>query len=320
MSSLPNVLSFGKSLVSDSSQIEGAKEHEDPDKTETIDVVSSASSSPSTKRIKITLTGPQETLMAPLIARARDARMPQPVLNDVYAVQVLDQIDHDIDKFRIDDPQAIMQTLRARCHDKWTAEFLANNPEATVVHLACGLDSRVQRLNPDLTKVRWIDLDLPDVIELRSQLMPCPEGDYTLIAADATDAAWLEQVPADRPTVIVCQGLLMYLEEEAGKRMIQQLVNHFKSGQLIVDCVGSIMLSLQHRVEVLTATGSSFKWGLDEPQTLEALHPQLKMLECLGPAELGGFSRMPLSARLMLSTYSYLPWFRYLSSYVRFTF
>ncbi|OTA95573.1 hypothetical protein M434DRAFT_69204 [Hypoxylon sp. CO27-5] len=271
-------------------------------------------------KIKIRLTGPQETLMAPLIARARDARMPQPVLNDMHAIQVLDRIDHDIDKFQIDDPQAVMQTLRAQCHDKWTAEFLANNPNATVVHIACGLDSRVQRLNPDLTKVRWIDLDLPDVIELRSQLMPCPEGDYTLIAADATDGAWLEQVPADRPTVIICQGLLMYLEEEAGKRMIIQLVNHFKSGQLIIDCVGSVMLSLQSRVGVLAATGSSFKWGLDDPKSLEALHPQLTMLECLGPAELDGFSRMPLSTRLMLSTYSYLPWFRYLSSYVRFTF
>ncbi|KAI0836415.1 putative polyketide synthase protein [Hypoxylon sp. FL0890] len=308
MASLPNLLRFGENLACASSQIGGAKEHDNPDKD------------PATNKIKITLTGPQETLMAPLIARARDARMSQPILNDIYAVEVLDRIDHDVDKFGIDDPQAIMQTIRAQCHDKWTAEFLANHPEATVVHLACGLDSRVQRLQPDLTKVRWIDLDLPDVIELRSQLIPNPQGDYTLIAADATDEGWLEQVPADRPTAIVCQGLLMYLEEEAGKRMIHRLVDHFKSGQLIIDCVGSIMLSLQHRVEVLTATGSNFKWGLDEPKSLEALHPQLKILECLGPAELDGFSRMPLGTRLMLSTYSYLPWFRYLSSYSRFAF
>ncbi|KAI1141752.1 putative polyketide synthase protein [Hypoxylon sp. FL0543] len=308
MAALPNLLSFGKHLADAPAPVGGAKERNDLDKDS------------AANKIKITLTGPEETLMAPLIARARDARMPQPILNDTYAVEVLDHIDHDIDKFGIDDPQAIMQTLRAQCHDKWAAEFLANNPEATVVHLACGLDSRVQRLQPDLTKVRWIDLDLPDVIELRSLLMPNPEGDYTLIAADATDEAWLEQVPADRPTLIICQGLLMYLEEEAGKRMIQRLVDHFKSGQLIIDCVGSIMLSLQHRVEVLAATGSCFKWGLDEPKSLEALHPQLKMLECRGPAELEGFSRMPLSTRLMLSTYSYLPWFRYLSSYSRFAF
>ncbi|KAI0894715.1 putative polyketide synthase protein [Annulohypoxylon nitens] len=275
---------------------------------------------PITNKIKIPLTGTQETLMGPLIARARDARMPQPILNDIYAAQTLDWIDHDIDKFHIDDSQATMQALRAACIDRWIVEFLTNNPDSTVVHLACGLDSRCQRIQPDLTRVRWIDLDLPDVIDIRTKLIPNPEGNYMLIPADATEESWLQQVPADRPTVIVGQGLMMYLEEEAGKRLIQQVVTHFRTGQLIIDCVGTVMLSLQDRIETLTATGSSFLWGLDEPKTLETLHPQLMMLECLGPAELGGFSSMPLGTRIMLSTYSYLPWFRYLSSYVRFAF
>ncbi|KAI2464737.1 putative polyketide synthase protein [Annulohypoxylon bovei var. microspora] len=271
-------------------------------------------------KIKIPLTGTQETLMGPLIARAKDSKMPQPILNDLYAAHTLDRIDHDIDKFHIDDTEAAMNALHASCIDRWIVEFLTNNPEATVVHLACGLDSRWQRLRPDLTKVRWIDLDLPDVVEVRSKLIPNPEGDYRLVAADATEESWLQQIPADRPTVIICQGLLMYLEEEAGKHLIQRAVEHFKSGQLIIDCVGTIMLSLQHRIESLTATGSSFRWGVDEPKTLETLHPQLRMLDCLGPAEIGGLSHMPLGTRIMLSTYSYLPWFRYLSSYVRFAF
>ncbi|KAI6081665.1 putative polyketide synthase protein [Hypoxylon rubiginosum] len=271
-------------------------------------------------KIKITLTGTEETLMAPLIARARDAEMSQPVLNDIYALQTLNRIDHDIEKFQIDDNKATMHTLRALCLDKWTAEFLASNPHCTVLHLGCGLDSRWQRLQPDFTAVRWIDVDLPDVVELRSKLIPSPAGNYTLLAADATEELWLKQIPADRPTVVICQGLLMYLEEEVGKRLIQRLVDHFKSGQLIIDCIGTIVLSLQDRIEVIRATGSSFKWGIDEPKTLESLHPQLKMLECLGPADLQGFSRMPLGTRLMLSTYSYLPWFRYLSSFVRFNF
>ncbi|XXG95781.1 hypothetical protein Hte_002052 [Hypoxylon texense] len=272
------------------------------------------------EKVKITLSPTEETLMAPLIARARDAQSSQPVLNDVYALQILSRIDHDIEKFQIDDDKATMHTLRALCLDKWTAEFLATNPHSTVVHLGCGLDSRWQRLQPDLTMIRWIDVDLPDVIELRRKLIPSPEGEYSLLAADAAEETWLKRIPADRPTVVICQGLLMYLEEEVGKRLIQRLVDHFKSGQLIIDCIGTIALSLQDRIEVVRATGSSFKWGIDEPKTLESLHPQLKMLECLGPAELSGFSRMPLGTRLMLSTYSYLPWFRYLSSYVRFNF
>lgn len=271
-------------------------------------------------KVTISLTGTRETLMGPLIARARDANMPNSVLNDIYAVQVLDQIDHDIEKFKINDEQATMHTLRVLRLDRWTLEFLANNPEATVLHLACGLDSRWHRLQTDLTNVRWIDVDYPEVVELRSRLIPCPTGDYNLIAADVTEDAWLDQIPADRPTVVICQGLLMYLEEEAGKHLIRRLVKHFKTGQLILDFVGTMMVPLQGSVGNLTGTGASLSWCLDEPKILETLHPQLEMLECLGLSELGDYSRMPAGTRLMLSTYSHLPWFRHVSSYVRFKF
>ncbi|KAI1395286.1 S-adenosyl-L-methionine-dependent methyltransferase [Hypoxylon fuscum] len=213
-----------------------------------------------------------------------------------------------------------MQALGALCLDKWTAEFLANYPNATVIHLACGLDSRYQRLQLELTNIHWINIDLPDVMELRSKLILNPVGNYASIAVDVIEETWLEHIPADGATIVICEGLLMYLEEKVSKILIRQLVNHFKSGQLIVDRVGTMMASIQDSVSDLRASSSTFQWGIDDPHMLEEIHPPLKMIDCLGPAELGGFSRMPLSTRLMLSTYSYLPWVRYLSSYARFDF
>ncbi|KAI1648912.1 putative polyketide synthase protein [Daldinia loculata] len=287
---------------------------------ESIDIASPPSSNQTGNKLKITFTGPQETLIGPLVARATDARSAHPILNDVDSIRVIDQIDHDFDKFGVNETQATMYALRALRLDRWTTEFLSNNPQATVVHLACGLDDRLRRVQADLTKVRWIDLDLPDVVELRNKLIPYPEGDYRLIAADATEKAWLEQIPVDRPTVIICQGLTMFLEEESGKRMIRQIIDHFKSGQLIIDYIGTVLLSLQGQVDPLVATGSSFKWAVDEPKTLEALHPQLKMMDCLGPTELGDHVYLPLATRLILSTYPDLPWLKYISSYMRFNF
>ncbi|KAI0104475.1 putative polyketide synthase protein [Daldinia grandis] len=287
---------------------------------ESIDIASASSSNQTGSKLKITFTGPQETLIGPLVARATDARSAQPILNDADSIRVMDQIDHDFDKFGMNETQAIMYSLRALRLDRWTAEFLSNNPQATVVHLACGLDDRLRRVQADLTKVRWVDLDLPDVVELRNKLIPLPEGDYQLIAADATEKAWLEQIPVDRPTVVICQGLAMYLEEESGKRMIRQIIDHFKTGQLIIDHIGTVLLYLQDQVDTLVATGSSFKWALDEPKTLEALHPQLKMVDCLGPAELGDHVFLPLGSRLIMSSYSDLPWLKYMSSYMRLDF
>lgn len=53
--------------------------------------------------------------------------------------------------------------LRALYFDPCTRAFLAANPEATVLHLGCGLDTRVYRINPG-PKVRWFDVDFPSVI------------------------------------------------------------------------------------------------------------------------------------------------------------
>ncbi|KAI1472721.1 putative polyketide synthase protein [Daldinia caldariorum] len=272
------------------------------------------------EKLKIGLTGSQETSIGTLVARATDARSAKSILHDTNAIRIMDQIDHDFDKFHINEAHATLYSTRTICLDRWVTEFLLRNPQATVVHLACGLDDRLRRLQADLTKVRWIDLDLPDVVELRAKLIPSPKGDYQLIAADATDRAWLEEIPTDRPTVIVCQGLTMFLEEESGKRMIRQIVDHFKSGQLIIDFISTISLYTQGQVATLVATGASFKWGVDDPKSIETLHPRLKIVDCLGPSELGDNEHLPLRTRLLISTYPDVPWLRYLSSYVRFNF
>jgi O-methyltransferase involved in polyketide biosynthesis len=45
------------------------------------------------------------------------------------------------------------------------------SPDAVVLHLACGLDSRVLRIDPGPT-VAWFDLDQEPVIDLRRRLYP----------------------------------------------------------------------------------------------------------------------------------------------------
>ncbi|XVQ85661.1 class I SAM-dependent methyltransferase [Microbispora siamensis] len=67
--------------------------------------------------------------------------------------------------------------------------FLADHPDAVVLHLGCGLDARVYRIDPPAT-VDWYDLDYPPVIELRQQFLP-PREHYTLIGSSVTDLTWL---------------------------------------------------------------------------------------------------------------------------------
>ena len=59
--------------------------------------------------------------------------------------------------------------MRIRHFDRYVADFLAREPDGVVVSLGCGLDDRRRRV--DNGTVRWFDLDLPEVIELRRRFL-----------------------------------------------------------------------------------------------------------------------------------------------------
>ena len=106
-------------------------------------------------------------------------------------------------------------------------------PTATVIHLGCGLDSRVFRLDPG-PGVQWYDVDYPAVISLREKVFPS-RPNYHLVATPATDPSWLDEIPADRPTLLLAEGISMYLTEDDGIALLQHVIDRFGSGELQID-------------------------------------------------------------------------------------
>jgi O-methyltransferase involved in polyketide biosynthesis len=184
---------------------------------------------------EVQLTGEKATLLATLYGRALDARSPGTVLHDTMALEAIRQLDFDFTRTGLRRGDETAVALRARHFDRWTREFLTARPKATVLHLGCGLDTRVWRLDPG-PDVRWFDVDYPEVIELRRQLFPTRAG-CELIGSSVTDPSWLAQVPGDLPVLVVAEGLTMYLKQDAGEALFQQVVQHFPRGQLIFDAL-----------------------------------------------------------------------------------
>jgi O-methyltransferase involved in polyketide biosynthesis len=209
--------------------------------------------------------------------------------------------------------------LRGRQLDDWTRAFLAEHPEATVLHLACGLDTRAQRLAPG-PSVRWIDLDHPEVVALRERLLPPPPGDYRLIGASVTDEGWLDSVPADRPTVAVFEGLSMYLQKADGRRLIERITGRFPSGQLLFDCYGTIAIRLQKLVPAVRNAGATLHWGVDDPHELEAWHEGLTLLDALRSVDMPGLDLLPLAGRIQLRVLALLPKLRDAGWILRYRF
>lgn len=140
---------------------------------------------------KSQLGGVKQTLLNTLYYRALDQRSKAPIVGDTWAADVLDRIKADNRKglwtAKLGASGRFPPLLRARRLDDWTREFLASHPDASVLHLGCGLDSRAFRLDvPERT--RWYDLDFPDVIELRRRLYPERAG-YRLLSATVTFSA-----------------------------------------------------------------------------------------------------------------------------------
>lgn len=251
---------------------------------------------------KIQFTKEKETMLMTLSGRAIQSQWKNPILRDPWAEEAMRHIEYDLSKqltgmasWRIwkDIGPTIIAT-RAATFDLLTTRFLAAHPDATVLHVGCGMDSRVFRINPPVG-VQWFDVDYPDVIALRRQLFPERDTAYHMIGAQLDDLRWMEDVPRDRPGLFIAEGVLHYLRETEVKALLNTVVAHFPSGQMIFDSCNSMIV--KRAGSNVGGTGATYKWGLDDPQDIKRLAPRLELIKEYKASELVAFDRFPLWLR-----------------------
>lgn len=259
---------------------------------------------------KVSLTEEKATLLITLYGKAQESRLPDSLLKDRFAAEAVEHIDYDFSRLRVNRDMMIGLALRAYLFDHWVKAFLTAHTEATVLHLGCGLDSRVFRLDPG-PQVRWFDVDQSEVIALRRRVYPEREG-TTLIAASVTEPGWLEALPADRPTMIVAEGLMPYLPPVEMTRLIERLVRHFPAGEIAFDAYSRLGLKLIQYNPSIRATGARVQGSLEDPHDLERKIPGLVLLDDLkayspegyDPAQIARMSRL---ARLTIKVFNIIP-------------
>lgn len=269
-------------------------------------------------REKVELHGVPETLLVTLYGKALDSRSAASILRDGFADALVGRIDYDFARLRVSRNTAVSLALRARCLDGWTRDFIAAHPDALVLNLGCGLDSRVIRVDPP-PGIAWCDVDLPDVVALRERLYPARPG-CRLIAASVTDPDWLADVPRGRPTMIVAEGLLLYLRPGEVRRLLLRLVAHAGGGELAFDGYSRLGITLLPFHPGIRATGAAAHWGLDDARSLERVVPGLTLVDELTPGDLAGHADMPPALRWLARASGVLPVFRRLGRILRYRF
>ena len=270
---------------------------------------------------RIRLTKDKETYLATLYGKALDAAAEPSILNDHMAAAAVARIDYNFAALHLPNGSAISLPLRAWHFDQWTRAFLTAYPESTVLHLGCGLDTRMYRIKPG-PQVRWFDVDMPEVIALRKQLYPEREG-YHWIGTSVTDLAWLDAIPGDTPVFVVAEGLVMYLHESDGTALFRRITEQFPHGQIVFDGYSRAMVRMVSRLATVRGARVELVWGIDDPHDLEQQIPKLHLVESVM------FLTLPeLVSRLARSPSSWaihrglgrLPFYRNLVRHVRYAF
>ena len=266
---------------------------------------------------KVHFTKEKETLLITLYGKALESRRPGSLLNDHYANEAIGKIDYDFSRLKVDDNLGVGLAIRARRLDDWVRDFLAQNPGAVVLHLGCGLDTRIFRINPP-TDVKWFDIDYPEVVALREKLYPAREN-YRLVPSSVTEQDWLAQIPAG-PAMIVAEGLTPYLHAEDGERLFSALVAHFDRGELILDAYSNLGLKLVRLSPSLRATGAELHWAINDPHDLERSVPGLHLIEETTAYEPKHAAHMSSAAKAIIFLWRFIPPLRRIGRLLRYRF
>ncbi len=246
-------------------------------------------------KIPVDLHGAAATMLTTLYLKALDADFEHPVLGDRYAKAAVERIDFDWESLKAPARWAPLVTVRTAQYDIWARQFLASHPTATVIHLGCGLDARVFRVDPG-PEVTWYDVDQPPVIALREQVYPDRPG-YHLLATSATDPSWLQSIPADRPVLLLAEGISMYLTEPDGVALLQSVVDRFPSGELQIDFYNWFGIKTQKTHRLQRQSGSTLHWAVNEPRDILEKVNGIRLLAAANLFEAQTFSRVPAGFR-----------------------
>ena len=189
-------------------------------------------------KYKIEKNTVQETLIIPLYARKVCSELYPNLYRGETAVRLLDQIDYDFSESE-KKSRSLMQrfgSLEVAMRQNGLAfevrDYLKGHPNAAVVNLGCGLDGTGRSCDNGSCKI--YNLDFPDVITVRNELLPAGEREKN-IPCNLNDTAWFSGIDASGGAVFFASGVFYYFLTEQVKALVQAMADAFPSGVLVFD-------------------------------------------------------------------------------------
>ena len=234
-------------------------------------------------KYKIEKNTVQETLIIPLYARKVCSELYPNLYRDETAVRLIDEIDYDFSEAE-KNSRSLMQrfgSLEVAMRQNDLAfevrDYLRNHPKAAVVNLGCGLDSTGRSCDNGSCKI--YNLDFPDVIAVRNELLPAGEREKN-IPCDLNNTEWFVKIDASGGAVFFASGVFYYFLTEQVKALVQAMAEAFPGSVLVFDAANRAAVKMIAKTWLKSAkikdVGAYFAVS-DAPQEISAWDSRLQV-------------------------------------------
>ena len=211
------------------------------------------------------MNGVNKTLYIPLYGKAYVSKKGI-ILNDKTAELIWEKEGFELKGKSKSKWLAYYMGMRSAVFDKWLKEQMDADKGALILHIGCGMDSRIHRVGTN--GHTWYDVDFPDVIQER-KLYYQEDEFYHMIESDARENAWIQTIPEGKNAIIVMEGVTMYFKPEELKKLLTDLTNRFNRVNILMDCYTDFAAKASKYKNPINEVGVTVVYGVDDPYTLE---------------------------------------------------
>ena len=212
------------------------------------------------EKIKPELNGAAETMLQSFYARAQYSLSRKHKFYDAKAVEMVEKIDYDFSKASKDSTMGSGVIARTIVFDELVKKYIDQNPDCTVVNIACGLDTRFYRM--DNGRITWYNLDLPETASVREQIYQ-EKGRVSTIGCSVLEDVWAKEIKVRGKMLFIVEGLSMYLTEEENAKMLGIIRDYFENATVLLECLAKKWVNREKVEKSIKDTGAKFVFGAD---------------------------------------------------------
>jgi methyltransferase (TIGR00027 family) len=165
------------------------------------------------------LTSVSDTARWVAIYRAMETQRPDAIFRDPYAERLGGEHGQAIvDAFKRGRQMAWAMVVRTAVFDEVIRERVKSHGVDLVLNLAAGLDARPWRMNDLPPALRWVDVDLPGILDYKLETLQNEKTvcRYEAVRVDLTDKAkrqalFSQLASESKRALVLTEGLLVYL-------------------------------------------------------------------------------------------------------------